>query len=139
MAMSITNQADYALRSLLYLAPLDNKIPVPSSVIAEEMQISRIFLSRINSQLSAAKLIKTKRGARGGICLARKPEEISIHDVLTAVSGPIHLIQCTKEPQNCSLSENCMLIQFWKQVEILLIDRLKQTSLKTLLEEHQRV
>ena len=49
MAMQITNQADYALRSMLYIARNGQNRLTPSNVIAEEMQISRIFLSRINS------------------------------------------------------------------------------------------
>ena len=84
MSMQITNQADYALRALLFVARLGPGKQAPSNVIAEEMHMSRMFLSRINSQLSNAGLISTRRGARGGISLAKAPSEISIYDVVTA-------------------------------------------------------
>ncbi|MGV8049530.1 MAG: RrF2 family transcriptional regulator [Anaerolineaceae bacterium] len=136
MTMQITNQADYALRSMLFIAPLGTDKPIPSNVIAEEMQISRIFLSRINSQLGNAGLIKTRRGARGGIVLAKKPADISIYDILTAVDGNISLIHCTKDPEGCPLSDNCPYMDFWKEAEDLLIKKMKQTSLQDILEQY---
>jgi len=98
MAMQITNQADYALRSMLYIAQYGQNRLTPSNIIAEEMQISRIFLSRINSELVGAGLIKTRRGARGGIMLAKHPAEISIYDIVTTIDGKINLIHCTEDP-----------------------------------------
>ncbi|MEN6530964.1 MAG: Rrf2 family transcriptional regulator, partial [Anaerolineaceae bacterium] len=67
MSLQITNQADYALRAMLYLARLGFGKRASSNVIAEEMNMSRIFLSRINTQLVQARLIATWRGARGGV------------------------------------------------------------------------
>ena len=61
MSLQITNQADYALRAMLYLARLGFGKKAPSNVIAEEMNMSRIFLSRINTQLVNARLITTWR------------------------------------------------------------------------------
>jgi Rrf2 family protein len=83
MSLQITNQADYALRAMLYLARLGYGKRAPSNVIAEEMSMSRIFLSRINTQLVNARLITTWRGAHGGVSLTRPPSEISVYDVLT--------------------------------------------------------
>ena len=52
MAMQITNQADYGLRSMLYIAQNGQNRLTPSNIIAEEMQ-TRAFSSRINSELVA--------------------------------------------------------------------------------------
>lgn len=105
MSLQITNQADYALRAMLYLARLGYGKKAPSNVIAEEMNMSRIFLSRINTQLVNARLITTWRGARGGIALTRPASEISVYDVLTAVDGPIRLVGCIEDPDTCCFSE----------------------------------
>ncbi|NLI45111.1 MAG: Rrf2 family transcriptional regulator [Chloroflexi bacterium] len=137
MAMQITNQADYALRSMIYIAQNGRDRLTPSNVIAEEMQISRIFLSRINSQLVSAGLIKTRRGARGGIMLAKSPAEISIYDIVTTIDGKINLIQCTEDPNACPLSETCPYRLFWKETENLLIAQLKGTSLQDMLDKRK--
>ena len=134
MSLQITNQADYALRAMLYLARLGYGKQAPSNVIAEEMNMSRMFLSRINSQLVNARLLTTRRGARGGVALTKPPSEISVYDVLTAVDGPIQLVECLGDPNNCRFSETCPLHKFWIRTEEVLINQLKGTSLQDLVE-----
>lgn len=138
MAMNITNQADYAIRAMLYLARLGPGKQVPSSVIAEEMSISRLFLSRINSQLSNAGLIITRRGARGGVSLAREPKDISIYAVLSAIDGPICLIDCNKSAEFCS-HLNCPFRSFWQETQEMLYQRLSNTSFQDILDNEKQV
>ena len=135
MSLQITNQADYALRAVLYLARLGFGKRAPSNVIAEEMNMSRIFLSRINTQLVNARLISTWRGARGGVALTRPPSEISIYDVLTAVDGPIRLVGCLEDPDCCPFSGTCPLHKFWIRTEEVLTNQLKSTSLQDLIAD----
>ena len=61
-----------------------------ASQIAEEQQIPPSFLAKIVSQLSVAGLLQTSRGARGGVSLARTPEEISFLEVVEAIDGPMN-------------------------------------------------
>ena len=135
MSLQITNQADYALRAMLYLARLGYGKRAPSNVIAEEMSMSRIFLSRINTQLVNARLITTWRGAHGGVSLTRPPSEISVYDVLTAVDGPIRLVGCIEDPDCCPFSNKCPLRIFWVQTEQVLTNQLKSTSLQDLIAD----
>ncbi|MEA4811451.1 MAG: Rrf2 family transcriptional regulator [Anaerolineaceae bacterium] len=135
MPMQITNQADYALRAMLYIARLGPGQHAPSNIIADKMDMSRMFLSRINAQLSNAGLITTRRGALGGIMLAKDPAEISIYDIVTAIDGPVNMIRCTKDPGCCSLGENCPLRTFWQDTEQMMIKQLKNTTLQALIAE----
>ena len=130
MSMQITNQADYALRSMLYIAKYAESQLIPSNTIAEEMQISRIFLSRINSQLVNAGLIRTRRGARGGVMLAKPAAEISIYDVVPTIDGPITLIDCISDPEFCPLSPYCPYRTPWEETQIALTCRSKVIRLK---------
>ena len=45
------------------------------------------FLAQILGKLRNHGLITSRRGNQGGYCLARAPETISLHDILTAVEG----------------------------------------------------
>ena len=139
MSLQITNQADYALRAMLYLARLGFGKRAPSNVIAEEMNMSRIFLSRINTQLVNARLISTWRGARGGVALTRPPSEISVYEVLIAVDGPIRLVGCLEDPDCCPFSGTCPLRKFWIQTEEVLINQLKSTSLQDLIADEVHI
>ena len=139
MSMQITNQADYALRSMLYIPKYAESQLIPSNTIAEEMQISRIFLSRINSQLVNAGLIRTRRGARGGVMLAKPAAEISIYDVVTTIDGPITLIDCIADPESCPLSPDCPYRAFWEETQNALIARMKAVSLQDMLANSKKI
>ncbi len=126
--MQITRQADYALRAMLYLAQLEPTQRAATSQIAEEQHIPPSFLAKIISQLSIAGLIHTSRGARGGVSLARQPEEISVLEVVEAIDGPISLNECTENPSACPFGEDCPLRPLWCDTQTELVKRLKKTS-----------
>jgi Rrf2 family protein len=133
--MQITRQADYALRAMLYLSQLNPNQRAATSQIAEEQNIPPSFLAKIISQLSIAGLIHTSRGARGGVSLARQPEDISILDVVESIDGPIALNECTDEPSACTFGENCPLRPMWCEAQSELITRLRNTSFAQLTPE----
>ncbi|HEX2980850.1 MAG TPA: Rrf2 family transcriptional regulator [Anaerolineaceae bacterium] len=135
--MEITHQADYALRAILYLARLGPSQRVPTSQIAEEAQIPPSFLTKIVSQLSIAGLIHTSRGARGGVWLARSPEEISLLDVLEAIDGSVMLNHCVEDPGSCTMSESCLLHFFWQDTCNTLVNRLRGTNFAQLAKTPQ--
>ena len=139
MSMQMTNQADYALRSMLYIAQYAESQLIPSNKIAEEMQISRIFLSRINSQLVNAGLIRTRRGARGGVMLAKPAADISVYDVVTTIDGPITLIDCIADPESCPLSPDCPYRTFWEETQNALIARMKAVSLQDMAAGSKKI
>jgi Rrf2 family protein len=126
--MQITRQADYALRAMSYLAKLDPTQRAATSQIAEEQRIPPSFLAKIISQLSIAGLIHTSRGARGGVSMARSPEEVSVLEVVEAIDGPISLNDCTGDPSACPFGEDCPLRPLWCETQAELIDRLRKTN-----------
>jgi Rrf2 family protein len=126
--MQITRQADYALRAMIYLAKLDPTQRAATSQIAEKQRIPPSFLAKIISQLSIAGLIHTSRGARGGVSMARSPEEVSVLEVVEAIDGPISLNDCTGDPSACPFGEDCPLRPLWCETQAELIDRLRKTN-----------
>ena len=126
--MQITRQADYALRAMIYLTQIEPNQRAATSQIAEEQHIPPSFLAKIISQLSIAGLIHTSRGARGGVSLARSPEEISILEVVEAIDGPIALNECSQNPGACPFGEDCPLRALWCETQETLVERLRTTS-----------
>ncbi|MEN6482606.1 MAG: Rrf2 family transcriptional regulator [Anaerolineaceae bacterium] len=131
--MQITRQADYALRAMLFLAKLEPTSRAATSQIAEEQHIPPSFLAKIISQLSIAGLIHTSRGARGGVLLARPPEDISILEVIEAIDGPIALNECTHVKGGCTFGDECPLKPLWCDTQNELVEKLKNTTFGQLL------
>jgi Rrf2 family protein len=134
MIMQITHQADYAIRTMFYLSRLSPNQKVATSQIAEDYKIPPSFLTKIISQLSIAGLIHTARGARGGVTLARTPEDISVLDVLQAIDGPVALNECVHDPSICPLTPGCVMHPFWVDASDELNMRLRQTTFAKLVE-----
>jgi|GEM_PF-241021 len=131
--MQITKQADYALRAMMYLAKIDSTQRASTSQIAKEQHIPASFLAKIISQLSIAGLINTSRGARGGVSLARKPEEVTILEVVEAIDGPILINECTISTYACPFGEDCVLQPLWCEVQGQLVEKLRITTFATFL------
>ena len=134
--MQITRQADYAVRAMLYLAEElpDPKSRPTTSKIAEDQKIPVSFLAKIISQLSIAGLIRTSRGASGGVYLARQAEEISLLDVVEAIDGPIKLNDCTNDPSICSFGDSCPIHDVWCEAQADLVSKLRETTFDKLIE-----
>jgi Rrf2 family protein len=91
--MRISAKADYAVRAALELAAAPDGEPVKGEQLSEAQDIPLQFLEHILLELKHARLVRAKRGARGGYWLARGPEEITVADVIRAVEGPLANIQ----------------------------------------------
>ncbi len=126
--MQITRQADYAVRAVYYLTQLGIDSRAATSQIAEKQHIPPSFLAKIISQLSVAGLLHTSRGARGGVSLARDPEEISLLDVVEAIDGPILLNECVADSGACIFTDDCPIRPIWCEAQKDLVGRLKNTN-----------
>lgn len=90
--MRISAKADYAVRAAVELASAGDE-PVKGEKLAEAQEIPLQFLEHILLELKHARLVRARRGARGGYWLAKAPEEITLADVIRAVEGPLANIQ----------------------------------------------
>ncbi len=135
--MQITRQADYALRAVLYLARLGVNQRAATSQIAQEQRIPPSFLAKIVSQLSVAGLLQTSRGARGGVSLAKAPEEISLLEVVEAIDGPIFLNECVSSNGACEFGDDCPMQSIWVEAQSELVNRLGLTTFERFVKHRE--
>ena len=135
--MQITRQADYAVRAVSYLAQIGADRRAATSQIAKEQQIPPSFLAQIVSQLSVAGLLQTSRGARGGVTLAKAPEEISLLEVVEAIDGPILLNDCVSDSNDCEFADKCLVRPIWIDAQTYLVDKLRATRFDMLINNHK--
>src|SRR4051794_2095297 len=87
--MLFSAKAEYACVAMLELASrYGDARPVRLSDVADKHGISDRFLVQILLDLKRAGLVDSTRGAAGGYALARRPEEISLYDVLRVIDPP---------------------------------------------------
>jgi Rrf2 family protein len=126
--MQITRQADYAVRAVLYLAQLGPGARASTAQVSREQKIPPTFLAKIVAQLAVAGLLRTTRGAHGGIALARPAETLSVLEVVEVIDGPMALNDCVLDPAACELSDNCTVRAVWCEAQADLARRLAQAT-----------
>lgn len=87
----ISKTAEYALRSMACLA-IDPEQPRSADALAQKTQVPRSYLQRVLQDLAAAGLVQSRPGPGGGYELARPTSDVTILDVVNAVS-PIERIR----------------------------------------------
>ena len=100
MNMKITQEAEYAIRIVDYLARC-NKI-AGASQISEVTAAPLRFTKNILQKLVRGGIVNSYKGVYGGYELDRLPEEISLYDVMEATDGPIRLNRCLAGKHECT-------------------------------------
>jgi Rrf2 family nitric oxide-sensitive transcriptional repressor len=85
--------AEYALRAVVWLAR-DPQATMSADFLAENTQVPRRYLHKVLQDLGRAKLVSSYPGPGGGYALARKPERITILDVVNAVAPLERIRHC---------------------------------------------
>ncbi len=131
--MQITLAADYALRAVTYIASLGNGRCVPAAEIAEQQQIPMVYVSKVLQALARSGIVVSFPGRRGGAKLLRRPNEISILDVVEGVGDSISLNRCLIRPGLCSRDDFCQIHPFWAEVRKDLVKKLAQAKISQFL------
>ena len=113
--MRISAKADYAVRAAVEMAAAGDQ-PVKGEAMAEAQGIPLQFLEHILLELKHARLVRARRGARGGYWLARPPEEITLASVIRAVEGPLANIQDQAPEQTMYPGNAEQLSEVWVAV-----------------------
>src|SRR5262249_29390380 len=77
--------------------------------ISDKYHIPPSLLMNILKELAQAGFVRSVRGAKGGYVLAVEPSEITLHELILALEGPIELVRCV-DPVNKDGSASCDLM-----------------------------
>ena len=142
--LAITRKTDYAFIALTHLAQEPDGC-TSAREIAERYGIPLPLLMNILKLLTHEGLANSSRGPRGGYSLAMAAGEITLYDVVRAVEGPIHLVQCTESREGESADENkldcdlvgcCPVRSPIQRIHERLVAFLEETTLADLAQEN---
>ena len=136
--MKLSSKSRYGTRALLDLALQGNGKPVPLRDIAQRQQISLPYLEQLIAPLKAGGLIRSIRGTRGGILLARNTAEIKLSEVISLLEGPTVLVDCVNDPDLCDRSEYCVTRDIWEELKTAIDGILESTTLHNLVERQKQ-
>lgn len=94
--MKLGDGVEQAIHSMTMLAGLKPGSTLSAAALAEFHGVSPSYLLKHLQSLSAAGLVDTLPGPKGGYRLARAPSEISMLDIVLAVEGPQPAFRCNE-------------------------------------------
>ncbi|MGX7677228.1 RrF2 family transcriptional regulator [Plantactinospora sp. DSM 117369] len=94
--MRISEGVEWGLHCCLTLAWIGDDEPVSAPRLATWFELPPAYLSKCLQALVRAGILSSTPGVRGGFRLARRPAEITVMDVVTAVEGPEPAFRCTE-------------------------------------------
>ena len=132
--MEVTRRTDYAIRILLELARVGGG-PLSVRELAEGQGVPYAFARGIQRELVAAGLVDSRRGASGGITLARPADEVTLLGIANAMQGDVSCSVCSRDPKWCSRMSECEVHKVWREVDSRVSEVLGAKSLAGLLEK----
>jgi len=91
--LSLTKRSEYALVAMCHLARVRERV-TSAREIAELHEVPLPLLMNVLKQLCQAGMVRSVRGAKGGYTLASRPENLALSAVISAVEGPVALVDC---------------------------------------------
>lgn len=132
--MDVTRRCDYACR-ILQAAYRNGDSYMSVSEIADQEGIPYAFARSIQHDLVKSGLIKTVRGAHGGLVLNCDPSTTTMLDLLEAVQGPVSVSACAVDPCACQRQEKCVYNKVWRGADRLLNAYFGSISLEDLFSQ----
>lgn len=140
--MKLSTKGRYGLRAVLDIALNCELEAVSLSSIAQRQSISTSYLEQLMAKLKKARIVNSVRGSQGGYFLVKKPEEISVGDILRALEGDLHPVDCaeiTGGKATCDGSDVCVTKFVWKRISDSINHAVDDIMLSELVKESKSV
>ena len=135
--MKFSTRTQYGLKAILVLAGRFGEGLLSVSAIAKKESISVHYLEQILNALKKKGLVKSVRGPQGGYALAKKPSEVTLHDLYTALETRKDKPRPALGPEadETALADAI----FWNKFASSVEKGLSELTLKDLVDEARRI
>jgi Rrf2 family protein len=130
--MIFSRSAEYAIRGLVFLAPLPPGESALVKDIAADTGIPIHFLAKILQDLARGGFLKSNKGPRGGFRLAISPAELPLLRIIEVVDGAGRYQRCIAGSEECSERALCSMHDSWVPVRSHIVEYLQGTSIADL-------
>jgi Rrf2 family protein len=134
----LTKKTRYAMAAMRRLAKEYGNGTLLINEIAETEKIPKRFLETILLELKNNGILSSKLGKKGGYYLNRKPEDVSVLEIVRLFEGAVALIPCTSEKyyepcENCMNEKECNIKKIFQDIRDYTYKTLKEKTLADLI------
>ncbi|MCH8494118.1 MAG: Rrf2 family transcriptional regulator [Balneolales bacterium] len=114
--MILSKACTYGLLASFYVAKKSDSSYVSIREMSDDLNISFHFLTKILQKLTAAGLMNSHKGPKGGISLTREARLISLKEVILAIDGDTVFTECILGLPGCGHQKPCPIHHEWAPV-----------------------
>lgn len=133
--MLLSKSCVYGLRASLLLASYQNGGYTSIKDLSNKLDISFHFLTKILQQLTAADLLESMKGPKGGVRLSRDSSDISLREIVIAIDGPAIFTECVLGLPGCGSEKPCPMHMMWAETRDDIEQMLQTTSLEVMSKD----
>ncbi len=136
--MKLSTRGRYGTRALVELALHEGEGPISLKDISKRQEISLQYLEHLITPLIAGGLVKSTRGARGGVILAKQAKNIRLSDIIMVLEGSTAPVDCVDKPNICPRSKKCATRDVWSELKESIDGVLDGITLSDLVDRQKR-
>ena len=135
--MKLSTRGRYGTKVLLDLAMYQGAGPVSLKDISQRQQIPLHYLEHLIAPLITGGIIRSSRGAKGGIALVKTPAEVRLSEVIPLLEGSIAPAECVANPELCGNAASCVTRDVWREMESAMTGVLEGITLQNLADRQR--
>lgn len=136
--MVYRRSAQVAMEVVLLLASEEEGTSRRVRDLAAELGVPATYVAKIVQALTRVGLLRALRGPRGGVQLARSPDEMHLWDVLSAVEPVGEFERCFLRLDGCDDLHPCPVHDDWAPIRTQILAMLQKRSMREIASEAQR-
>ncbi len=137
--MRLTTQSRYGVRAVFDIAYHSGGAETQVAAISRRQEISPRYIEQIFQKLKKGKLISSRRGPKGGYFLSRKPEEITLGEIIRLTEGGLEPVFCVsnRSKKKCERTKECVTRVVWTEAGRRLEEYFDSITVKDLCDMAQ--
>lgn len=133
--MKISTRGRYSLRLMIDLAQHYNDGFIALKDIAAREDISKKYLEQIIPFLTRSNLLSANKGHMGGYALAKRPEDITVKDILLSAEGSLAPVSCMdNDPNLCEKCGECLTLPIYQGLYKVVNEYLEGITLQDIID-----
>jgi FeS assembly SUF system regulator len=132
---------DYGIVILAHLAQLSREEEAAGVArahnareLAESTSLPVPVVSKVLKGLARSGVLEGLRGSKGGYRLPRRPEDISVADMVAALEGPVAMTECAASTVLCEHEGSCAVKGPWQVINRVVQSALEGVTLADLID-----
>lgn len=138
--MILSTKGRYGLKMMYEFALNYGRGPMSLKEVAQKQRLSETYLEQLIAHLRKAGLVTSVRGAQGGYELSRKPEEITVGEIIRELEGPLAPSECVLDDEpECTNADYCVTRLIWEKIMDSINNVIDSITLNDMINDYHKL